>query len=394
MSACAGRMRQDRRLTQAVPLRAEDCSSAIHPHGQDSGASWTAAAASAAEGQSHATQLLALPEPLPQAATLQAEAAATFPALSQHVQHLTSVAQGSNRADTANVLPPHVPSQLARRATLQPAAQGVARAPGDQQFVPLAQGETILRVSVYSASDAKRRADFCVLGSQPLTALKDALYCPADTPHGSHALPASYFFIEGVAYDDTRPVHVRFDAHGRVAAVGRAALLPTPHPTDTAEAPAPGRLASLQPPRLSKPVVDWARSALRRRRPSGWGPVHSADMSETRFEQLSVRLGAHYLLLHAGDCQHVLVFTDIHEAHAGDEQNALQYPLHMHQNKVHRRTCDTCKLPATVQVFGDRLARSSPAYMCSQCYYALHYKSPAGEQLAYADYTVYPYAHD
>ncbi len=45
--------------------------------------------------------------------------------------------------------------------------------------------------------------------------------------------------------------------------------------------------------------------------PSGWGRVTSATMSGTRFRDLAVRVGAHYLYCHQGDCEHLLVFSDM-----------------------------------------------------------------------------------
>ena len=80
-----------------------------------------------------------------------------------------------------------------------------------QNEVDSLEGEVILRVILYSSnrSGGVRRpiAEFDVLGSQKLTALKDHVHfsCMHDyTAEGQVNVSSSSFFIEGVFYDDTR----------------------------------------------------------------------------------------------------------------------------------------------------------------------------------------------
>ncbi len=51
--------------------------------------------------------------------------------------------------------------------------------------------------------------------------------------------------------------------------------------------------------------------AFRRGHCSGWGEVSTRTMEGTRFGDLVLRLGAHYLFRHHGDCEHLMVFTDM-----------------------------------------------------------------------------------
>lgn len=62
---------------------------------------------------------------------------------------------------------------------------------------------------------------------------------------------------------------------------------------------------------LSTPVLRWVRGeGVTRKRPSGWGSFQRSTMEGITFADLKVRLGAHYLYCHQGDCEHILVFTD------------------------------------------------------------------------------------
>ncbi len=367
-------------------LLAADSPSSQNSEDTDLPTAAQSAAASAAEAASLGQHFTAVPA----ASYLADSAAAALPHLAALGDANNKLASYNSKNLAGNVLPPHVPSHLGSRvcqvgvagASATSQSRPVNNAPA-MGFHPISKDEVLLRVSVFAAKDPKRRFTFTVLGSQPLSALKDKVYCREDFPPSGRApLQASYFYIEGVCYDDTRPVPVQCDGEGHILAAGTA--------------PGQGGLQGMfHPPRLSKPVVDWSRSALRRRRPSGWGLVQSGDMAATRFEQLSVRIGAHYMYLHAGDCQHIVVFTDIRAAHSGDEQNALQYPIEANLPKLARQACQSCKQPANAVVLGDTATRSNPCYLCEACYRCLHSNSGAAGAAGEAgNFSMYRYFHD
>ena len=53
-------------------------------------------------------------------------------------------------------------------------------------------------------------------------------------------------------------------------------------------------------------IIDWSREPSR-----GVGPFTSKLMETTTFNDLHVRLGHPYLYLHQGDCEHLIIFSDI-----------------------------------------------------------------------------------
>ena len=59
-------------------------------------------------------------------------------------------------------------------------------------------------------------------------------------------------------------------------------------------------------------IIDWAESNVDcLNKSSRLDHFKKADMSATRFEELSLRLGYPYLYTHHGNCEHGLMFTDL-----------------------------------------------------------------------------------
>ncbi len=44
---------------------------------------------------------------------------------------------------------------------------------------------------------------------------------------------------------------------------------------------------------------------------NGWGRFTMRPMEDTTFNDLAIRVGAHYVFSHHGDCEHVLMFSDL-----------------------------------------------------------------------------------
>lgn len=53
-------------------------------------------------------------------------------------------------------------------------------------------------------------------------------------------------------------------------------------------------------------IMDWASDPMR-----SIGPFGSAVMEQTRFIDLQLRLGQPYVYMHQGDCEHLIVFSDM-----------------------------------------------------------------------------------
>lgn len=128
-------------------------------------------------------------------------------------------------------------------------------------------------------------------------------------------------------------------------------------------------------------------------------------MAATPLRALTVRLNKPYLFLHQGDCEHVVIFTDVRLAHAADPQDTRlgwvmvygvwgdttaspRSPEH-HSNyprkvfwpaNANKQMCRVCRMRvATVQTKNDPFAPSDPCHFCEGCFVPLHYK-PDGQK--------------
>ncbi|GES89716.1 snRNA-activating protein complex subunit 3-like [Rhizophagus clarus] len=174
--------------------------------------------------------------------------------------------------------------------------------------------EVVLSVAFYNQSNPSSRSqsnppsrtqEFLVLGSQPLTALRDAFYCVSDFyKQEVSELPASvnalnspeekklggYFFIEDVFYNDCRDKNA-LD--------------------------------------YSKTIVEWVNKNERYTHP-GLGLYQRKNMNEVIFSDLSIRLNQPYLFVHKGDCEHAIVFTDLRLWHKADGLSVINVACVLH----------------------------------------------------------------
>ncbi|CAG8720129.1 16644_t:CDS:2, partial [Racocetra persica] len=210
--------------------------------------------------------------------------------------------------------------------------------------------EVILSVAFYNQSkNSTRTQEFLVLGSQPLTALRDAFYClrdfyklePWEQPkpttilnETNQKMSPSYFFIENVFYNDFRD----------------------PRAVD-----------------YSRNIIEWAKEKNRYRQP-GLGLYRSKIMEDVMFNELSIKLNQPYLFVHQGNCQHAVVFRDLRLKQAYDDPDPAVYPKAIFRGKIGRHKCRMCmQRPAILVTVNDFLSGESPAYFCDPCYYQFHY---------------------
>ncbi|GBB93517.1 hypothetical protein RclHR1_21870001 [Rhizophagus clarus] len=237
--------------------------------------------------------------------------------------------------------------------------------------------EVVLSVAFYNQSNPSSRSqsnppsrtqEFLVLGSQPLTALRDAFYCVSDFyKQEVSELPASvnalnspeekklggYFFIEDVFYNDCRDKNA-LD--------------------------------------YSKTIVEWVNKNERYTHP-GLGLYQRKNMNEVIFSDLSIRLNQPYLFVHKGDCEHAIVFTDLRLWHKADGLDANIFPKAIFKCRIIRHKCRMCiTRPATLVSINDFMAGETPAYFCDKCYNEYHYDN--NSNLLYDNYKVFRYAHD
>lgn len=226
------------------------------------------------------------------------------------------------------------------------------------------EGELILSINVYypAVFERSRRErphiTLNMLGSHCLSDLRDAICCVSDLqvcgefsnmPNmapdfiSKDHYKSAFFYFEGIFYNDTR----------------------FPECQD-----------------ISTIIVDWAKS---RDLPT----YKQAKMEDTRFVDLKVKLGYPYLYCHQGDCEHLVIITDIRLSHKDDCLDMRLYPLLTHKHRVVTQKCAVCHLYIGRWVtMNDQLAPKDPCLFCDMCFRMLHYDS-AGKKLG--DFLAYPY---
>nr|KAF6487554.1 small nuclear RNA activating complex polypeptide 3 [Rousettus aegyptiacus] len=150
------------------------------------------------------------------------------------------------------------------------------------------EGELILSVNIlypvifHKHKEHKPYQTMLVLGSQKLTELRDSICCVSDLQIGGEfsstpdqapehiskdIYKSAFFYFEGTFYNDKRYPECRD---------------------------------------LSRTIIEWSESHDR-----GYGKFQTAKMEDFTFNDLHIKLGFPYLYCHQGDCEHVVVITDI-----------------------------------------------------------------------------------
>ena len=98
-------------------------------------------------------------------------------------------------------------------------------------------------------------------------------------------------------------------------------------------------------------------------------PMHATRLAE--LEAPLSRAGA-CLYVHAGACEHVVVFEDARASHKCDPDTAAG-PARLGPPPVRLEKCCVCLVrPAARVAMGDALAPESPAFFCARCFDDLH----------------------
>ncbi|KAJ2507124.1 hypothetical protein IWW47_001259 [Coemansia sp. RSA 2052] len=228
---------------------------------------------------------------------------------------------------------------------------------------PVADDEVILSVCFYNTrSSNSKMEEYLVLGSQSLTVLRDAFYCISDflvshrdeVPENSKEkkTSSSYFFIEKTFYNDMR----------------------SPTATD-----------------YSRVIMEWASDPERQEKNPKLRGLQSRLMDGARFLDLSIRLKQPYIFMHQGDCEHVLMFTDLRLLGPKDDQFVESYPKQIFRTRHMRHKCRMCSAyPAQFVTKNDFHSGMSPCYFCEKCYTPFHFGVDDEKLL---EHDVFPYAN-
>ncbi|CAL8330079.1 unnamed protein product [Merluccius merluccius] len=239
----------------------------------------------------------------------------------------------------------------------------VGRKPaGEENRIP--EGEVIITINIYYPTIFERfkyvrpHATLLMTGSHTLANLRDAICCVSDlqvcgefsnTPDiapdfiSKDHYKSSFFFLEGVFYNDMR------------------------FPECQA---------------ISSTTIEWAKS-------HNFPSYQQAKMEDTKFVDLTIKVGFPYLYCHQGDCEHLVIITDVRLSHKSDCQDKKLYPLLTHKHRVTTRRCTVCHIYiGRWLTTNDHFAPCDPCLFCDKCFRMLHYDKH-GNKLG--DFLAYPY---
>ncbi len=122
----------------------------------------------------------------------------------------------------------------------------------------------------------------------------------------------------------------------------------------------------------------------------GWDLIAQTDMHRFTWSNLEIHIGAHYLFLHCGNCEHHFSISDIRAMHPHEVQDRDKYPICVYKREGTYEKCIVCCLnPANFVAIGDPLSDQNPSFYCDECLFMLHY-SHDGRRL-HDSFHLFPY---
>ncbi|XP_013863228.1 snRNA-activating protein complex subunit 3 isoform X2 [Austrofundulus limnaeus] len=224
------------------------------------------------------------------------------------------------------------------------------------------EGEVILTINIYYPAVYEKfnyvrpHMTLLMTGSHSLAELRDGICCVSDlqvcgefskTPNtalhfiSQDHFKSAFFFFEGVFYNDMR-------------------------------------FAECQD--ISMTTIEWAKA-------HNFPTFRQAKMEDTRFVDLRVKVGFPYLYCHQGDCEHLVIITDVRLVHKNDCLDKKLYPLLTHKHRSLTQKCAICHVfIGRWYTTNDEFAPSDPCLFCEKCFLMLHYDhegNKLGEFLAF-----------
>ncbi|KAH3837012.1 snRNA-activating protein complex subunit 3-like [Dreissena polymorpha] len=119
----------------------------------------------------------------------------------------------------------------------------------------------------------------------------------------------------------------------------------------------------------SQVIRDWGAGQGR-----NMGPYEVKKMEDVTFLDLTLQLGRPYLYLHQGDCEHIIIFSDIRLLTKEHSQDVREYPYLLNKCRRARTLCRVCSKQAARWItYGSEFAPENPCFFCDVCFRALHY---------------------
>ncbi|NXA12920.1 SNPC3 protein, partial [Sapayoa aenigma] len=236
------------------------------------------------------------------------------------------------------------------------------------------EGELLLTLPppypvIFQKVDHKPYQTVLVLGTPPLTELRDSISCVSDPPPGG----------EFSSQPDQAPDPPRKDLYKSAPPYFEGIFY-----NDKRYPP---------PPDLSRTIIEWSES-----HDTPPGSLQSVKMEDYAFPPPSLKIGFPYLFCHHPPREHIIIITDIRLIPPPDCLDRNLYPLLINPPRLCTRKCFVCKMYtppyATFSILlwvtnRDSLAPPPPCFFCDVCFRMLHYP-PQGNKLG--EFLAYPYA--
>ncbi|XP_065169642.1 snRNA-activating protein complex subunit 3 isoform X2 [Atheta coriaria] len=185
--------------------------------------------------------------------------------------------------------------------------------------------------------------EYAILPNQGLTELRDVFKCVHDfgvsvelqhpdekiTLNTKDDYPSGFIFIENCFYNDLR------------------------HPNAI---------------EYSKEIIEWAKM-------KNLTNFKTANMSDVKLKDLKIKLGYPYVYQHQGNCEHLVVFTDMRLLRADEQLQSTKYPYVLSCNNINRIFCMMCTVSVAQFTITecDRLLTKYNC-LCKKCVLAYNYR--------------------
>lgn len=118
----------------------------------------------------------------------------------------------------------------------------------------------------------------------------------------------------------------------------------------------------------SEVIRNWATKK------SEFRPLHKDSMESTLLQDLHFKVGYPYVFQHFGNCEHLIMFTDVRLVTRKEVQQRLGFPMVL--NATSRQVyCFICGLNEAIFVIqGSTEHIQDPSQICEHCLLTLHYK--------------------
>lgn len=209
------------------------------------------------------------------------------------------------------------------------------------------QPETVISVALYHPIRVSHcMAEFEILGSQPLSVLRDKFYCPVDflelegdtyltkDNKADEKQSSSYFLIENHFYEETRNNNALY----------------------------------------SSLINKWMQSLDRDTIKDKDKFTHS-PMSEVPLDFIRFKLEIPYLFVHQGNCCHRIIFKEVRIHSKNDVSLKNLYPRITYEEIRKKVLCKICKSasPSWITI-KDELVDEDPYIWCHTCFSLFHYE--------------------